>query len=143
QHNAVPTQEAIQRTPDIDIIPTVSIGQQPPLRCTALPVNGYLGGKVVISRTPDFIDSRDETSKRLRLVKGEIVVRDEAGNQNVSGQITGLRGICVMPDKLGVVTNGQLQGYVDYKAISRDHLLFSAESTFTPKIEVSYECSVE
>jgi hypothetical protein len=106
-------------------------------------LNGKISGDVGLMRTPDFIDHKGEVSKRLKIVKGNIEVRKTDGNRDITGQITGLRGVCVMPDKFGVVTVGHLHGYASYKNVSADHLLFAAETTVTPRINVSYECTVE
>jgi hypothetical protein len=106
-------------------------------------LHGRVGGEVTVLRAPDFVDHKDEVSKRVKIVKGTLVLRDEAGGREITGQITNLRGACAIPDRFGVVTSGTLQGYADYKAVTKDHLLFAAETTFTPRLEVSYACTVE
>jgi hypothetical protein len=106
-------------------------------------LHGKVGGEVAILRTPDFIDARGAVSKRLKVVKGELNVREQGGSRQVTGQVTGLRGTFVVPDRYGVVTSGHLSGYANYKNVSTDHLLFAAETTFTPRIDIRYECSVE
>ena len=94
-------------------------------------------------RTPDFVDIDGKSSKKLKVVNGQIVVTDESGTSNITGQITGLKGVCVLPDDHEVVTAAHLHGYVEYRNISRDHLLFEAQTLFKPRFEVRYECSVE
>lgn len=106
-------------------------------------LEGKVDGQVTVARAPDFTDAKSGVAKRLRIVKGQIVVRRESEQREITGQITGLKGVCVIPDTVGVVTSGGLHGHVDYKNLSRDHLLFAAETSFTPRIDITYECSVE
>lgn len=106
-------------------------------------LNGKVGGHVTVMRTPDFVDVDGKVSKKLKVVNGQIVVTDEAATSNITGQITGLRGVCVLPDDHGIVTSAQLHGYAEYRNVSRDHLLFESQTLLKPKIEVRYECAVE
>ena len=106
-------------------------------------LNGKVGGTITVMRTPDFVDARGKVSKKLKVVNGQIVVTDQSGTSNITGQVTGLKGVCVLPDDYGVVTSAHLHGYAEYRSISRDHLLFEAHTSFLPKIEIRYECSVE
>lgn len=106
-------------------------------------LNGKVSGQVTVTRTPDFVDAVGRVSKKLKLTKGDVVVREETGSSNITGQLTGLGGVCVLPDDYGVVTSAHLHGYAEYKNVSRDHLLFDAQTTVQPKIEVRYDCTVE
>ena len=106
-------------------------------------LNGKVGGTVAVMRTPDFVDARGKVSKKLKLIDGQVIIRDETGLANVTGQITNLKGVCVLPDDYGIVTSAHLHGYAEYKNVSRDHLLFEAQTTVQPKIEIRYECTVE
>ena len=106
-------------------------------------LNGKVEGQVTVTRTPDFVDADGKVSKRLKITKGQVIIRNENGPTNITGQITNLKGVCVLPDDFGVVTSAHLGGFVEYKNVSRDHLLFQAETTMQPKIDISYECSVE
>ena len=106
-------------------------------------LNGKVGGKVGVMRTPDFVDAAGNVSKKLKITDGQVIIRDETGPTNVTGQITSLKGVCVLPDDYGIVTSAHLHGYAEYKNVSRDHLLFEAQTTVQPKIEIRYECSVE
>jgi hypothetical protein len=106
-------------------------------------LNGKIGGSVSIIRSPDFVDSSGKISKRLKIVSGNVQISDERNTEGITGQITGLKGICALPDDVGVITSAHLNGYADYRKVSRDHLLFEAQTTYTPKFEVRYECEVK
>ncbi len=106
-------------------------------------LNGKIGGSVSIIRSPDFVDPSGKISKRLKIVSGNVQISDERNTEGITGQITGLKGICALPDDVGVITSAHLNGYADYRKVSRDHLLFEAQTTYTPKFEVRYECEVK
>ena len=107
-------------------------------------LHGRVGGKVTIRRAPDFVNKNGEPSKRLRLVNGNISFTDNSSEgQAITGQLSGIRGLCIMPDKYGVITSATMSGTMIYKNVSTDHLLFDAEMTITPRFDISYECSVE
>jgi len=105
-------------------------------------LKGKPEGKVKVLRTPDH-EEDGQISKKLRIAEGDIMIRNVTGANEITGQLNGLKGVCVIPDKNGVVTAAFLSGYADYKSLSRDHLLFQAQTTYTPKIEIRYECKVE
>lgn len=107
-------------------------------------LHGRVGGKVTVKRISDFVNADREPSKRLRLEKGNISFTDNSSEgQAITGQLSGIKGLCTIPDKYGVITNATITGTMVYKNVSTDHLLFEAEMTVTPTFEISYECSVE
>lgn len=107
-------------------------------------LHGKVGGKVTVTRISDFTDANSEVSKRLRLVRGNISFTDNSSQgKAVTGQLSGIKGICSIPNKYGVVTSAAMSGSMVYKNVSTDHLLFEAKMTVTPKFEISYECIVE
>lgn len=107
-------------------------------------LHGRVGGKVTVKRVSDFGNQVMGYSKRLRLEKGNISFTDNSSEgQAITGQLSGIKGLCTIPDKYGVITNATMTGTMVYKNVSTDHLLFEAEMTVTPTFEISYECSVE
>ena len=107
-------------------------------------LHGRVGGKVTVKRVSDFGNPSMGYSKRLRLEKGNISFTDNSSEgQAITGQLSGIKGLCTIPDKYGVITNATMTGTMVYKNVSTDHLLFEAEMTVTPTFEISYECSVE
>ena len=107
-------------------------------------LHGKVGGKVSVRRVSDFTDAKGEVAKRLRLVNGHISFTDNStAGQAITGQLSGIKGLCSMPNKYGVITTAAMSGTMIYKNVSTDHLLFDAEMTVTPRFEISYECSVE
>ena len=107
-------------------------------------LHGRVGGKVTVRRIADFTDASGEISRRLRLVNGNISFTDNSSaGKAITGQLSGVRGVCSIPDRYGVITTATMSGMMVYKNISTDHLLFDAEMTVTPRFEISYECSVE
>ena len=106
-------------------------------------LHGRVGGKVTVRRVADFVE-KGEPAKRLRLVNGNISFTDNSSQgQAITGQLSGIKGLCAMPDKYGVITSATMTGTMIYKNVSTDHLLFDAEMTVTPRFEISYECAVE
>ena len=106
-------------------------------------LHGKVGGKISVMRISDFT-ANNETAKRLRLVRGNISFTDNSSQgKAVTGQLSGIKGICSIPNKYGVVTSAAMSGSMVYKNVSTDHLLFEAKMTVTPKFEISYECTVE
>lgn len=107
-------------------------------------LHGKVAGKVNVSRISDFTDAQGEIAKRLRLVNGVISFTDNvSGNQAVTGQLSGINGICSIPAKHGVVTSATMSGTMIYKNVSTDHLLFDAAMTVEPRFEIVYECEVK
>lgn len=107
-------------------------------------LHGRVGGKVTVRRVADFVDAKGEPAKRLRLVNGNISFTDNSSQgQAITGQLSGIKGLCAIPNKFGVITSATMTGTMIYKNVSTDHLLFDAEMTVTPRFEISYECSVE
>lgn len=107
-------------------------------------LHGKVGGKVTVRRVADFVNAKGEPAKRLRLVKGNISFTDNSsGNRAITGQLSGIKGLCSMPNKYGVITSATMSGTMIYKNVSTDHLLFDAEMTVTPRFEITYECAVE
>jgi hypothetical protein len=107
-------------------------------------LEGKVEGTVTMRRTSDFADGNGEISKRLRLINGQISFVQPAGDGQVAvGQLNGVKGICLMPDKYGVITSATITGSMQYDNMSTDHLLFEAKMSVTPRFEISYECAVE
>ena len=107
-------------------------------------LHGKVTGKVSITRISDFTDANNETAKRLRLVKGNISFTDNSSEGNaITGQLSGIKGVCSIPNKYGVVTSATMHGSMIYKNVSTDHLLFEAAMTVTPRFQITYECTVE
>lgn len=107
-------------------------------------LHGRVGGEVTVSRVADFTDAKGEIAKRLRLVGGHISFTDNSSRGSaVTGQLSGLKGLCSIPDKYGVITSATMRGNMVYRNVSTDHLLFEAEMRVTPRFEISYECAVE
>ena len=107
-------------------------------------LHGKVEGRVSVMRISDFTDASNEVSKCLRLVRGNISFSDKSSQgKAVTGQLSGIKGKCVIPNKYGVVTSAAMSGSMVYKNVSTDHLLFEAKMTVTPKFEISYECIVE
>ncbi|HPY29248.1 MAG TPA: hypothetical protein PLT00_00520 [Verrucomicrobiota bacterium] len=106
-------------------------------------LDGKAGGKVTITRIPDFTGADGSISKRLKIPRGNIVVQDVGGTRAVTGQLTGITGILAIPDAIQVISSASLKGYADYQNVSTDHLLFAAKHTVRPKFEVQYRCTVD
>ena len=107
-------------------------------------LHGKVGGKVSITRIPDFTDAKNETAKRLRLLKGNISFTDNSSaGSAVTGQLSGIKGVCSIPNKYGVVTSATMHGSMIYKNVSTDHLLFEAAMTVTPRFQITYDCEVK
>ena len=107
-------------------------------------LHGKIEGEVSVRRIPDFTNAKGEISKRLRLVKGNISFTDNSSTgKAITGQLSGIKGVCSIPNKFGVITSATMRGIMIYKNVSTDHLLFDAEMTITPRFEISYECSVK
>ncbi len=107
-------------------------------------IQGQVRGKVTVKRIPDFTTSNNEVNKRLRLTNGHISFTDNSeGNNIVTGQLNCLQGTCIIPNQYGVVTSANISGMMEYKNVSTDHLLFAAEMSVVPRIEIKYECEVK
>lgn len=107
-------------------------------------IQGQVRGKVTVKRIPDFTTSNNEVNKRLRLMNGHISFTDNSGGNNiVTGQLNSLQGTCIIPNQYGVVTSANISGMMEYKNVSTDHLLFAAEMSVVPRIEIKYECEVK
>ncbi|MEI6390743.1 MAG: hypothetical protein WCT12_06525 [Verrucomicrobiota bacterium] len=106
-------------------------------------ISGKAGGKVTILRTPDFSAADGAISKKLKISRGTIVVHDVGTTNAVTGQLTSLSGVLMIPDAVHVVTSASLKGYADYQNVSTDHLLFEAKHTVKPKFEIQYNCTVQ
>jgi hypothetical protein len=77
-------------------------------------------------------------------MNGHISFTDNSGGNNiVTGQLNSLQGTCIIPNQYGVVTSANISGMMEYKNVSTDHLLFAAEMSVVPRIEIKYECEVK
>lgn len=107
-------------------------------------LHGKVGGNVTVSRISDFNDSKNRIAKRLKLLNGKIVFTDNSkAGQSITGQLSGIKGSCVLPDDFGVITSASMSGFMEYKNVSTDHLLFDAAITVTPRFNVEYQCEVK
>lgn len=107
-------------------------------------LHGKVGGNVTVSRISDFNDTKNRIAKRLKLLNGKIVFTDNSkAGQSVTGQLSGIKGSCVLPDDFGVITSASMSGFMEYKNVSTDHLLFDAAITVTPRFNVEYQCEVK
>ncbi len=104
---------------------------------------GKIDGSVTVSRLSDFI-KKEETYNRLRFKNGIIqFVSNSSSSSEITGQITGVSGGCNIPLSTGVVSDAILRGNMEYKNVSKDHLLFEARTTTSPVFEVRYQCEVK
>ncbi len=106
-------------------------------------LEGKIKGEITVERSADFRRRDKGVNKCIRLIDGQISVVSPEGGNTVRGEITRVRGKAIRPDEHGVITSAGLQGYVQYKEVSRHHLLFDATMETEPKFDVEYECEVQ
>ncbi len=104
---------------------------------------GKIIGEITVERIADFRRKGKGVNKRIRLTDGKISVVNPEGGNTVRGEVTRVSGMAIRPDEHRVVTSAGLRGYVQYKEVSRHHLLFDATMETEPRFEVKYECEVK
>lgn len=105
-------------------------------------IKGKVTGSVQIERGADFRNAGGKLNYRLKLADGKIEFRTTEGGNAITGKLSNIRGISIMPHDNGVVTSASLIGFAEYSQLSQDHLLFEAKMTVQPRFEVKYDCEV-
>ena len=106
-------------------------------------LQGKVVGSLTVERIADFSGADGQVCKRLRLRDGNISVENPNADNMIVGKFMQITGSANMPSKDGVVTGAALQGYADYKNVSKNHLLFEARMEVQPHFEIKYECVVK
>ncbi|HEV7406341.1 MAG TPA: hypothetical protein VGO11_25555 [Chthoniobacteraceae bacterium] len=104
---------------------------------------GQASGKTVVVRQPDFVDAQNAVAKRLRIREGNLTVRDVRAKAEITGELHGLRGNFLVPEKDGVISSATVSGTATYQNVGTDHFLFQAQMSVTPVFEIRYVCTVD
>lgn len=106
-------------------------------------LQGKIVGSLTVERIADFPGADGQVCKRLRLRDGNISVENPNADNMIVGKYMQITGSANIPSRDGVVTGAALQGYADYKNVSKNHLLFEARMEVQPLFEIKYECVVK
>lgn len=103
---------------------------------------GRVEGHIQMRRAPDFRADDDSLTRKIRIDKGNIQFCSPQDGHQITGGLSGVQGLCLIPVKDEVITKATMSGYAEYHDLSTDHILFGARMSITPRFNITYECKI-
>jgi hypothetical protein len=103
---------------------------------------GRVEGHIQMRRAPDFRADDDSLTRKIRIDKGNIQFCSPQDGHQITGGLSGVQGVCLIPVKDEVITKATMSGYAEYHDLSTDHILFGARMSITPRFNITYECKI-